>query len=109
MSREQKRGLAALLHQSPTDEPAAAGNTFVPESPQPEKTTTVPDTRPQIPSGTGPEEQITIKAPVRYLKVIDRYRLAMILKTGNVNFTKKDAFTDIMKFFEENSPVELPE
>lgn len=53
------------------------------------------------------DEQITIRAPKQYLNIIDRYRLTMIIKTGNVSYSKKEAFTDILKFFEENCPVEL--
>jgi hypothetical protein len=105
MSRERKGGLAALLHQNTIEEPSV----IVPNIPA------VPEPKEKQNAANGKvksideEEQITIRAPKRYLKIIDRYRLAMIFKTGNVNYTKKEAFTDIMKFFEANSPLPLPE
>jgi len=112
MSRERKGGLAVLLHQGPIEEQTAVSENIpvVVEEPRvPEEKTTSQKPESRQTNETEPEEQITIKAPKRYLKVIDRYRLAMIIKTGNVNYSKKEAFSDIMKFFEENSPVELPE
>jgi hypothetical protein len=102
MTRNNKGGLAALLHQPPQELPTPAIGADVPIVPS---VPPVPEPRPL----GEPEEQITIRAPKRYLKVIDRYRLAMIMQTGNVNFSKKEAFTNIMKFFEENSPIPLPE
>lgn len=53
------------------------------------------------------DEQITIKAPKKYLDIIDRYRYTVIMNTGNINYTKKEAFIHIMNFFEEHYPEEL--
>ena len=95
MARESKGGLAALLHQDSESANIMEQNLPGPE-PKP-KTTKIPTPEDEQ------EEQITIRVQKRYLKMIDRYRLSMITKTGNVNFTKKDALTGILKFFEENS------
>ena len=105
MPRESKGGLAALLRQD-SEEPAKTSQSVQITEP---KTAKAPkslfSSSPAIVQEA--EEQITIRAPKRYLQIIDRYRLTMITQTGNVNFTKKDAFTDIMKHFEENPPFEL--
>ena len=104
MSRVKKGGLVALLQQDNEINPDNGKILPKPEAEPEPKTTKQPISEDEQ------EEQITIRIQKRYLKMIDRYRLSMITKTGNVNFTKKDAFTGILKFFEENAPnMQLPE
>ena len=107
MSRERKGGLAALLHQGNEEQ----ATTIAPQTIQEPKAGAAKSLNSSNSFSKAEEqeeeEQITIRAPKRYLKIIDRYRLTMITRTGNVNFSKKDAFTGIMKYFEENPPFEL--
>ena len=104
MTRERKGGLAALLQQD-----AEVPVTTITSQPvqEPEPKTKAPLSSNSKSNVQEEEEQITIRVPKRYLKIIDRYRLTMITRTGNVNFSKKDAFTGILKYFEDNPPFEL--
>jgi len=115
MARERKGGLAALLPNSTEEKEGEKENTQPFESDdssvsndtsQKQKVKTAVEQK-VISKDPMTEEQLTIRVPKRYLDIIDRYRMHRIIRTGDYRYSKKDAFVDILRIFEETFPDEL--